>query len=331
MWDTYSLPGYGELVLLENYFFLEIYTLIFTGVLLYLSMKKGNILTLVLLALSVVLYKWVTLNIFSGDCCSLQTHYYPSIGELNILIGLITFWNLLGGFIVSKQVHDRYAFIIFLFGAYVLSILNELIIRSAWLRIYSDTITSLLSEWRFLQIPLETYLYIFVWVVLMVTTFKFLHFFLSPLPVNKKPKKIYTRAMMAFVVASIAALLGEILFHPQFAYSGLPPYTKLYQDIYLIPVVFLSLSLLLSIKIAEWITWSRSIISKWYVQWFLAICLSTVFYTLFYFALATYGMFEFVVSGFPIGIAIGPLPLEIFGNIFLINIFLISFVRYFAK
>lgn len=326
MWDIYNLPAYWDLVVLSNYFYLELYTLVFVWALLLFWLKKIRLSEILLIAISVILYKFVTQNLFWSSCCSIQTNYFPSLSEINILIWVVTFGNILWWLLLATKYTKKYALIWFIGFSYLFSILNEILIQQLGLRVYGENISSLLSGNNLFGITIETYIYILVGVVLITSTYGYLSQSIS----RKVPWIIKKSVKQYFLFSIIGALLGEIILHPQFIYTWLPWFTNLYQDINFIIVLLLALSLFLSVYIPD--VFLKDLFKhKWYLELGISIGLCSFLYSTTYFFLGKSWIFEFDYKGFSLWINFIWLPIEFFISIVLISTFLVMFVRNYTK
>ena len=64
MEQFYSLPEYGNLIIFDNFFYFELYLLIFTALVLFFFFKKYRLINLVLIIWTVVLYKYLNFTLF---------------------------------------------------------------------------------------------------------------------------------------------------------------------------------------------------------------------------------------------------------------------------
>lgn len=326
MWEIYNLPRYWDLVILNNYFYLELYTLIFVWVLLFLWFKRVKLLEMLFIAGSVMLYKFITQNLFWSSCCSIQTNYFPSLSEINILIWIVTFGNIFWWLLIATKFTKKYALLWFIGFSYLFSIINEIIIQQLWLRVYGENITSLLSGTNIFGISIETYVYILVWVILITSTYGYLSQSISWKASDTSSKSIKYYLPFSF----IGALLGEIILHPQFIYSWLPWFTNLYQDINVFILILLGISLFLSVYIPD-IILKTFYKRKWYTELSISIGINTILYSMTYILLGKLGMFEFDYKGFSLWVNFLGLPTELFVSVLLISAFLVMFVRNYTK
>jgi hypothetical protein len=326
MWEIYNLPRYWDLVILNNYFYLELYTLIFAWVLLFLWFKRVKLLEILFIAGSVMLYKFVTQNLFWSSCCSIQTNYFPSLSEINILIWVVTFGNILWWLLLATKFTKNHALLWFIAFSYLFSIVNEVIIQWLGLRVYGENITALLSGTNLFGISIETYAYILVWVILITSTYGYLS-----QSISWKASDTSTKNIKWYLLFSIiGALLGEIILHPQFIYSWLPGFTNLYQDINVLILLLLGISLFLSVYIPD-IILKTFYKRKWYTELSISIGINTILYSMTYILLGKLGMFEFDYKGFSLWVNFIWLPTELFVSVALISALLVMFVRNYTK
>lgn len=327
MWDLYVLPNFGELVVLKNYFYLELYTLFFVGIIVYLAIKKQKLIELFFVGISVILYKFVTINLFGWSCCTLQTNYFPTLGELNILIWVLTFWNILGWVLLENRSKKKYSIIWVIAVAYIFSIINELVIQKLWLRIYSNEITSLMTWQQLFWMNLETFIYIFVGVIFMTSIYRYLHVAFGEGAVKKDNASVWK----LYLYSCIWVLLAEILLHPELDYSGFPESTYLYQDINILVILILGTFIFLSMYGIDTILKKNNSTLEWYKRWVLYVSISTVLYIAFYAILSSLGFFHFAIEWLMWWIQIAWLPVEFIACIIVINSFTMMFVRNYAK
>ncbi len=323
MWDIYLLPKYGELIVLNNFFYLELYALFFIVVFVYLFMKKYNYIDLLFIALSVIAYKLVTNSIFSWSCCSLQNIYLPTLYEINIFIWIITFWNILGWKILSNKIFKKDSLFGFIWIAYLISIFNEIIIQSMHLRIYSSNINSLLNWFKIFWLNIETFIYIFVGVIFMTSIYNYLRKSI----IEKKYKKLKINFSKYFLFSVVGVLLSEVLLHPVFNYTGFPFYTYLYQDINYIIILALALVVSLVMYSVDTFLNQLNLNLVWYKRWLIYIILCTFFYIIIYSFLYNYSYFTVKLSWLNWWFNIFGLPIEFINIIILLNCFVIVFIR----
>lgn len=327
MWELYVLPWFWELVVLKNYFYLEIYTLFFVAIILYFAMKRYSLREVCFVAISVIFYKYITINLFGWSCCTLQTNYFPTLWELNILIWVLTFWNILWGLIFARSWITWKGITYFIGFSYIFSIVNESIIQTLWLRIYSDDLISLLSGIRFLWLNLETYIYIFVWVVFMTSIYRYLH---SAFEVTIEKKHI-PRKKKLYIFSCIWVILTEILLHPQFLYSNLPDFGNIYQDINILIILVLWTLVFMSIYFWEILMEKYIPHISWNSRFLISVSINFLLYALFYWFLSFFWYFNFMTEWLMWWINIFGLPIEFFSFIIIINIFIGMFVRSYSK
>lgn len=271
MQEFYNLPDFGNLIIFKSFYIFEIYLLLIVWLFLYLFLNKYNIKKILFIFVWVFLYKFLTLSIFWNSSCSCINSYYPSLWFINILIWILTvaevwLWFYLSNLLIEKYkkekekpkfINKKNIFFFTILFAYIFSIIDEIIIRFLDLRIYSDELNSLLSGYSFLTIPLESYIYMLVWTILIVWVFDFLNKFfwdndkknniISFFKIfNKKDKENKPNWFFRyFYISLIWMFLIEILVHPIFINSGLPRFTYIYQD----------LNWLLTIIWSLWFSW----------------------------------------------------------------------------
>jgi hypothetical protein len=286
-------------------------------------MKNSRNTELFFIAVAVLLYKVVTLNIIGGNCCTLQTNYFPSIGEVNVLVGLITLGNILGGAYLANKYLKKHVFFGVIGFSYLLSIVNEGIIQALGLRVYSGEVNSLLSGPAFLGIHFETYAYILVGVVFMVSIYEYL-----ARSIGEKSYENYdVNFKNYFKFSVLAALMTEILVHPQSVYSGFPGFTNLFQDINWVVILILGTLVSLSMYLPDAYLKKNKVELEWYVRGTVYVGFASLLYFVYFVVLANLGMYQFLSGGLMWGIDIFGLPIEALSSIVLVNIFNVMFVR----
>jgi len=337
MSDFYKLPNYWNLIILKNFYYFEIYILLFFWLFLYIFFKKYDIKNLIFIIFWVFLYKFLTISIFWNTNSEYINLYNPSISTINIftwilLVAEVGLWIYLANYIIEKNktnkkslINKNNFFIITVLFSYILIVINEIIIRLLNLRFYNSELEKLLSWYNFLKIPLESYIYMLVTTILILWIYDYLEKIFK----NKKIQETKESLIKYFYISFFWMLLLEILVHPIFQISWLPKITYIYQDI----------NILLTIVWATWFSISIYFIDKIFSKFnfkitkieYIMIILSILFViNLIVFSL----LFNLwiinltpIASSYIWGINILWLPIEVFSWIFITNIFVFMFIK----
>lgn len=274
MEQFYSLPEYGNLIIFDNFFYFELYLLIFTALVLFFFFKKYRLINLVLIIWTVVLYKYLNFTLFWWCSCS-ENQYLPSLGFINTLVWIITVWNIAFSlFITSKFCKsESWIFLWSTILAYIFSIINELVVRWFWLRVYSEDTEKLLSWNTFLSIPLESYLYILVWVIFMITTYNYL----EKVSIKESYKKLKTKSLKKLLWFSFFwVFLMEVLMHPIIINKWMPDFTYFYQDLNWVFTIVWSVIIFWVIYFIDNVITTKKLNLEWYKELWIYIFIISI-------------------------------------------------------
>ncbi len=337
MEQFYKLPDYWNLIVFNNFYIFEIYILFFVGLFLYLFLKNYDIKKIIYIIFGVFLYKYLTLSIFWNSASGYINLYHPSISTINIFIWMLSIaeiglWIYLTNYFIEKKKSDKKSlinknnfFIITILFTYLLAIFNEILLRFLDLRIYTPDLEKLLSGYNFLTIPLESYIYMFVWIVLIVWVYDYLDKIFKTI----KLKEIEASFFKYFYISIIWMFFIEILVHPIFQNTGLPNFTYLYQDINWLLTVIWALSFSIAIYIIDnlvkkykfSITKIDYIILNLFILFILNLIVFNILFTIWIISLTP------LASSYLWGIHILWLPFEVFSWVFITNILVFMFVK----
>lgn len=229
MIEMFPVPNFWGMQVVENFLFFEIYVLIFVLIGLFLFLRTHTHKNILFAVIAVWLYKYLTLSLFGNSTCMCSGNTYPDVGSINIFIGALD----IGVLLIAKYLSEwckyfaKYRFVSFLTITYLIFLLNEVVIQTMWIRVYSNDISSLLSQSSFFMLPIESIPYIFAAAFYQVGIYGFLE------KVDQTKEVIASKRSFAkiFCVSLMAVFALQIIVHPIFLDTWLPTFTYIYQDI----------------------------------------------------------------------------------------------------
>ena len=337
MEQFYKLPEYWNLIILNNFYIFEIYLLVFVWIFLFLFFNKYELKNLIFIIFWVFLYKYLTLSIFGNSDSGYLNSYFPSLSTINVFIWMLSIaevglWIYVANKLIEKKKKDKKSlynkknvFVITVLFTYIFAIFNEIIIRILDLRIYAPDLEKSLSGYSFLTIPLESYIYILVGIILIV----WIYDYLDKIFKIKKLKEIKASFFKYFYISFVWMFLIEILVHPIFQNTGLPSFTYIYQDInWLLTIIWaLGFSTVIYLidnvfkKYKFKITKVEYIIFNLFVLFILNLIVFNILFSSWIISLTP------LASSYLWGVNILWLPFEVFSGVFVTNILVFMFVK----
>lgn len=329
----YSLPMFWKITVFENFFILEIIVLILAGLLLYFFFKNEKLKTLLFIIFWVFLYKILTLSIFwNGTTSTCWWTFFPSLSIINIftwILSVIEIWFsiLIVQKIFSKKIQEKSRNLVFslqVFFAFIFAIIDEFIIRWLNLRVYNIELENLIWWIKILGIPLESYFYILIWIILILWVYSYTKSLFW-----KKTIKKTSSFFKYFLYSFMAMFFIEILIHPILDNKWLPDFTYIYQDINIALTISWALSFSIIIYLIDLILKKYKFkISKYeYVS--LNLFILFLFNLLIFSLLFKYNIVSLstMANDYIWWINLFWIPIEIFSGLFIINIMTYAFVK----
>ncbi len=327
MENLYPIPVFWDLIVLKYFYVFEIYVLIVVWFALYFFIKKFNLLNLLFVLISVFLYKYLTFYLFWNWCCWLQHVFYPSIWEVNILVWLldvaaVIIWTLLVWWLWIGQ---NKRFISSVWVVYLLSLINEFVIRWLDLRHYINDINKLLSWFNIFWMPWESFIYILIWVIFILWVYDCLNKLFISWDLWK-----FNNDYKKYIWASLVTVLFmEILISPMFYNNWLPWFSYLYWNINWIMIIMywvITWSVLYSIDV---LLTNKKININLHEQLFLSVLVLFIIYLLVYSILfSTWTLTLWTnVNWFLWWMNIFGIPIEIIWVLIVMNLMNVMFIK----
>jgi len=337
MEQFYKLPEYWNLIVLNNFYYFEIYILLFVWLFLYLFLNKYKLKHLIYIILWVFLYKFLTLSIFWNTNSGYINLYSPSLSTINIFVWILSIaeiglWIYIANQLIEKKKKNKKSlinknnfFVIAVLFSYLFAIFNEVLIRFLDLRIYSADLEKLIGSYSFLTIPFESYIYILVGIILIMGVYDYLEKIFRTI----KLKEINASFFKIFCISFIWMFLLEILVHPIFQNTWLPSFTYIYQDInWLLTIIwalwFSSVVSLVDILVKKYklkITKIEYVMFNLFVLFILNLIVFNILFSIWIVSLTP------LASSYLWGFNILWLPFEVFSWVFVTNILVFMFIK----